>query len=479
MAASSVSYEDRRAKKRLAALSSVLAAVVLTGAKLVVAMITGSLGVLSEALHSGVDLAGTLLSYAAVRVSDRPPDATHPYGHAKFESLAAMVAVGLLSITALGILREAASRILETHVVPGTNPLAFAVMLLSIIIDFTRSRYLKRVAEQHGSQALAADATHFATDLYSSTAVLIGLTMVVVGKSLGWPIELLVAGDALAGAIVAVIILILASQLAVRAVNSLTDRVPPDLVDQIAGAVAGSPHTLGKPSARVRFVGDQAYADVSVRVPRGLSLERTEEVSQTVVARVREVLPHADVVVHTTPQAEATESVVEAAVVVAARLGLAIHHVRAFHTPSGLKIDMHMEVPSSMTLLAAHERSEHLEAALREEIPEVREVEIHIEPRHEEFHELSKGDTAEVAAMVAQAAAAKLAEGVHDVKILVGRYGYVVTLHCYLPPEMPIAEAHYLTAEIEKAIRDTVPNVYRVTVHPEPSTAAQHEATYP
>ncbi len=474
MAETEINYEERSSKKRLAALSSVLAAVVLTSAKLIVAMTTGSLGVLSEALHSGVDLAGTVLSYTAVRVSDRPPDATHPYGHAKFESLAAMIAVGLLAVTALGILREAASRILETHVVPNTSPLAFGVMLLSIIIDFTRSRYLRRVAEKHGSQALAADATHFATDLYSSIAVIVGLTIVVVGQYLGWPHQLLVAGDALAGAIVAVIILVLASQLAIRAVDSLTDRVPPDLVPRIVASVANSPHTIGRPTARVRFVGDQPYADISVNVPRGLSLERTEEVSNTVVSRVRQVLPHADVVVHTTPQIEATESVVSAAVVIAARLSLYIHHVRAFHTPSGLKIDMHMEVPSSMTLLAAHDESEHLEAELRKEIPEVREVDIHIEPRHEEFHELSKDDTEEVAKLVAQAAATEVSEGVHEIQVFSGRYGYVVSLHCYLPSAMPIAEAHYLTAEVEKAIRDMVPNVYRVTVHPEPSSLGLH-----
>jgi cation diffusion facilitator family transporter len=471
---SAINYEQRRSDKRWAALSSVAAAVLLTSAKLVVAMITGSLGILSEALHSGVDLAGTVLSYAAIRVSDRPPDATHPYGHAKYESVAALVAVALLSLTALGILREAGSRIFETHVVPGTNPFAFAVMAMSVVVDFTRSRYLRRVAERHGSQALAADATHFATDLYSSLAVITGLAIIAVGGALGWPRELLVAGDALAGAIVAGIILVLATRLAVRAINALTDRVPPDLVERVSAAVANSPHTLETTSVRVRYVGDRPYADVSVKVPRGLPLELTEEVSNTVTERVQHVLPNADVVVHTTPQAAATESVVDAAVVVAARHGVDIHHVRAFRTPEGLKLDMHMEVAASMRLQAAHEHADRLEAALREEIAGVHNVDIHIEPRHQEFHELARGDTGEVTQQVERAAYSKVKNGVHDIEVLVGRYGYVVTLHCYLPAEMPVAEAHYLTAEIERSIREQVPGVYRVTVHPEPLAEELH-----
>jgi cation diffusion facilitator family transporter len=453
-----------------------LAAVLLTSAKLAVGLATGSLGILSEAIHSGIDLAGAALSYAAVRVSDRPPDATHPYGHAKFESLAALFAVGLLSITALGILREAFARVAETHVVPNPGLLGFGVLGLSIVVDYTRSRYLKRVAEKHGSQALAADATHFATDLYSSVAVLAGLGLVVLGSVVGWPRELVAGADAAAGAIVAVIILVLASQLAVRAVHALTDRVPPDLVDRVTAAVAGSPETLGAPVARVRFVGEQPYADVAVGVPRGLSLERTEEISNGVVARVRDVLPEADVVVHASPRASDTESVVEAAVVVAARLEIGIHHVRAFRTPEGIKLDLHMEVPESMTLLAAHQQADLLENELRREIPGLSHVEPHIEPRHQEFHELHRESTGKVVEQVARAAISEAGEGVHDIEVLVGTHGYVVSLHCYLPAEMPIAEAHFRTAEIERAVREAVPGIYRVTVHPEPQTV---DTTYP
>lgn len=464
--------EERRREKNWAALSSLLLAVLLTVAKLAAGLVSGSLGILSEALHSAMDLVGAGLSLAAVRISNRPPDATHPYGHAKFESLSALAAVGILSLTALGILREALDRVLNNHTVPQSNLLGIVVLIFAIGIDYSRSRYLSRVAAEHGSQALAADAAHFATDLFGSIAVLISLLAVTVGTWLGWPSPILSFIDASAGALVALIILYVAAQLAVRAVNALTDRVPPDLVAEVAAAAGKSPDTLGDTLARVRFVGDRPYADVSIHVPRGLSLERSREVSEDVISRVQTVLPHADVVVHTEPVARQSESAVEAAIVTAARLGLGVHHVRAFKTPAGLRLDMHMEVPADLTLRTAHEQADRLEAALSDELQSV-EAQVHIEPRHEEVYVLDKDD--ETLALEEQVAAVTQdIEGVHDIDVLKSLMGHVVTLHCYLPDDLPIAAAHAMTATIEQCVREAVPGVYRVTVHPEPQRLSRH-----
>ncbi len=462
--------EEHRRQKQRAALTSIFATILLALSKLAVALITGSLGIFSEALNSTVDLAGTALSYAAVRVSNRPPDATHPYGHAKFESLAALFAVVLLSLTALGILREAFLRVFGRGEVPSANWLGFAVLILSMIVDFTRSRYLNRVAEEHGSAALEADAAHFTTDLYSSATVLVALLIVAVGLGLGWPTPWLVAADAAAGALVALIILVVAARLALRAVNALTDHVPPTLVSDVVAAAGKTAETLGEPSARVRFVGDQPYADVSIAVPRGLSLERSRQVSNEVVSHVQEVLPRADVVVHTIPIAPESESAVEAVIVTAARLGLGVHHVRAFATPHGLRLDMHMEVPSTMTLLSAHQEADHLEAELRRDIAGVHDVQVHIEPRHEDVHKVAEySREEEIKRQVNVAARGQAGRGVHDIEVLWSDEGYVVTLHCYMPADLPISVAHARTAEVEKAVRAAVPGIYRVTVHPEPA----------
>ncbi|HEX8599813.1 MAG TPA: cation-efflux pump [Chloroflexia bacterium] len=459
--------EDQRSReKNWAALSSMLVAVLLTAAKLVAGLISGSLGLLSEALHSAMDLVGTVLSYAAVRISSRPADATHPYGHAKVESLSALVAVGILSITALGILREAFERIAGSHVVPQQNWLGIAVLVVAVAVDYSRSRYLRRVADEHGSPALAADAAHFATDLLGSLAVLLGLLIVTLGTFLGWPSQVLGLVDASAGALVALIILGVAGQLAVRAVHALTDRVPPGLVSEVVAAAEGTPNMIGKPSARVRFLGDRPYADVLINVARGLSLERSREVSDEVVSRVQKILPHADVVVHTQPVASQSESAVEAATVTAARLGLGVHHVRAFETPSGLRLDMHMEVPASLSLREAHEQADRLEAALTSELQSA-EVQVHIEPRHEELYRLWKDDESRIVeAQIARIT--REIDGVHDIEVLNSDQGLVVTLHYYMPDNLPIAAAHSKTAQIEQAVRDALPGIYRITVHPEP-----------
>lgn len=461
------SEEQRSREKNWAALSSVLVAVLLTAGKLVSGIVSGSLGLLSEALHSAMDLVGTVLSFAAIRIANRPPDATHPYGHAKVESLSALVAVGILSITALGILREAFERVVVQHVVPQQNWLGIGVLVVAVVVDYSRSRYLRRVADEHGSPALAADAAHFATDLLGSLAVLFSLIVVTIGTFAGWPSSVLGIIDASAGALVALIILFVAVQLAVRAINALTDRVPPGLVGDVVAAASEAPDTLGTPSARVRFVGDRAYADVSINVARGLSLERSGEVAQDVVSRVQQVVPHADVVVHTQAVAPQSESAVGAAIATAGRLGLGVHHVRAFDTPSGLRLDMHMEVPADLSLRDAHEQADRLEAALRDELRSA-DVQVHIEPRHEEVYKLEEDSTSRAIAERVAKITSDI-DGVHEIEAFNSQHGYVVTLHYYMPDDLPITTAHNRTAQIEQLVRDNIQGIYRITVHPEPS----------
>src|SRR6478672_3056478 len=247
----------RGERKQRAAISSMLAAVLLAAAKVTVGLLTGSLGLLSEALHSGLDLIGTILSFAAVRVSDRPPDRNHPYGHAKAESLVALFAVALLSVTSLGILYEAYRKAFGAPEVPEINVFSFGVLILAIGIDLSRSRYLARVARETHSQALAADAAHFASDLYSSGTVLLSLGLIAAGQALGWPAHWLSVVDAAAGVAVAAVIFHAAWGLAGRAVNSLMDEVPHHLVPALESVAATTPGVLTTDSARLRYVGDK------------------------------------------------------------------------------------------------------------------------------------------------------------------------------------------------------------------------------
>jgi cation diffusion facilitator family transporter len=455
--------------KQTAALSSMAAAVFLAVAKLVIGVLTGSLGLLSEALHSWLDLVGTILSYAAVRVADRPPDRNHPYGHAKAESLAALFAVVLLGSTALGILYEAYQRVFVKDEVPQTNIFSFVVLIAALTIDFNRSRMLARVARETNSQALAADAAHFASDLWSSGTVLVSLTLIWIGGLLGWPAHWLSFADAAAGVIVALVIVRVAWTLARRSVTTLMDQVEPHLLDAITRAASSAGGVVSTESARLRYAGDRAYADVIVDVARGLSVEESDTISDDVIERVRRVVPGADVVVHTHPVQSVMERATDSARVIAARLGVGIHHVRAFETPAGLRLDMHMEVPSRQTLAQAHLLTEMFETNLREEVPALATVEVHIEPRYDDAEQISPLTDTSMLGLITRAAERVGGPGsVRAVQIGQAQRGYVVTIHVCLDGNMPITEAHTRTAQIEQSVRAALPAAYRVTIHPEP-----------
>jgi divalent metal cation (Fe/Co/Zn/Cd) transporter len=247
------------------------------------------------------------------------------------------------------------------------------------------------------------------------------------------------------------------------------DQVDPAVMDDVMRAASSAEGVVSTESARVRYAGDRAYADVIVDVARGLSVEESDTISEAVISRVRGVIPGADVVVHTHPVQSETERATDSARVIAARLGVGIHHVRAFQTPAGLRLDMHMEVPAQQTLAQAHAVTEQFETRLHAEVRDLATVEVHIEPRHDEPEPITPITDATLAALITRAAervgGAGTVEAVH-----LGRNhrGDVVTIHVHLPGDLPIVEAHTRTAEIEKAVRAAVPRAYRVTIHPEP-----------
>src|SRR5215467_9746217 len=184
MAESPIAYSSAtmRAEKRTVAGNSVLAAVLITGLKIVVGVTTGSLGILSEAAHSGLDLVAALITFFSVRVSDKPADADHQYGHGKVENFSAFLETGLLLLTCLWIVYEAIKRLILPNVEIEPSFAAFTVMFLSIAVDSWRSRALGRIATKYDSQALQADALHFSTDIWSSSVVIVGLALVWLGR---------------------------------------------------------------------------------------------------------------------------------------------------------------------------------------------------------------------------------------------------------------------------------------------------------
>ncbi len=282
------------------ALTSVGAAVVLTGTKLAVGLATGSLGLLSEAAHSGLDLVAAAITYAAVRVSGKPPDAEHRYGHGKVENLSALVETLLLLVTCVWIMREAVSRLFFREVEVEATAWSFVVILTSIVIDVSRSRALMRVARKHNSQALEADALHFSTDVWSSAVVLLGLVCVAVGAALP-QYRWLERADAIAALAVALIVIHVGVMLGKRAIDALLDRAPSGAtaeVERIARSVEG---VQACTQVRVRESGHLTFVDLVISINRRVPFEDSHAISTAVEERVRAAMPEADVLVHAEP----------------------------------------------------------------------------------------------------------------------------------------------------------------------------------
>lgn len=287
-------------EKGNAALSSVVAAVALTTFKIVVGLLTGSLGILAEAAHSGLDLVAALVTFLAVRISGKPADAQHTYGHGKIENLSALFETLLLLVTCVWIIYEAIQRLFFHQVQVDVNIWAFLVMGVSIIIDKTRSRILSAAAKKHNSQALEADALHFSTDIWSSSVVILGLVVVKIGEWVpAW--TFLRQADAVAAMGVACIVIYVSMQLGVRTIHGLLDTAPDGAIDKIQAAVNAVPGIYDGHNIRVRYGGPQIFVDVHVNVPNDYTFTQVHDLTTRVEEAIQAVLPMADVTVHPEP----------------------------------------------------------------------------------------------------------------------------------------------------------------------------------
>jgi cation diffusion facilitator family transporter len=279
-------------KKNRIALTSVIAAVFLTSFKLVVGILTGSLGILSEALHSGLDLIAAIITLLAVKIADLPADNEHNYGHGKIENLSALIETFLLLVTCFWIIYESINRLITKHTIE-VNIFSFIVIISSIIIDFSRSRALYRVARKYNSQALEADALHFATDIWSSVVVLLGL--------IAYSLFNFVYADSIAALMVALIVLSVSYRLGRRAFDVLLDRAPTKIVDQINQVIKKIPGVKKYHDLRVREGGSYKFVELNIHVNKGLSIEEAHSISENVEDEITRKIPHCKVTVHIEP----------------------------------------------------------------------------------------------------------------------------------------------------------------------------------
>jgi cation diffusion facilitator family transporter len=463
-------------EKRRVALSSLLAAVALTLTKLVVGLWTNSLGILAEAAHSGLDLLAAAMTLWAVRVSAQPADRQHTYGHGKFENLSALGETLLLLATCVGIVYESIRRLWFAGGVELTvNAWAFAVVILSIVVDFSRSRALSRAAKKHHSQALEADALHFSTDIWSSLVVLLGLCGVAVGRALAMP--WLDKADAVAALGVATIVVWISLQLGKRSVDDLLDSIPRDLQERVAGAAAGVAEVVSVKQVRLRRSGPDIFADVTLTVSHAASFEKSHEIADRAEAAVRAVLPRADVVVHIEPVAAPEEDVLTTIRVLAARHGLGAHGIRIYEEEGGRRAaELHLEVSESLSLDEAHRQATAFEEELRAAAPGVARVVTHLEPTGGASSTVQAGcgegrppGEAMVRAAIEEFLAASPSPlAPHEVQVQLAGGELQVSFHCALDRSLAITAAHELTQQLEKHLRQRVPSLGRVVIHVEP-----------
>ncbi|NMC21725.1 MAG: cation-efflux pump [Thermogutta sp.] len=458
------------------ALWSLLAAAGMTAGKLVVGLLTNSLGIIAEALHSGLDLIATAMTLWAVRVSGKPPDRNHTYGHGKFENLSALGQTLLLLITAGWVIYEAAARLFFREGVEiDPSVWAFLLVLACIGVDIWRAGALKRAADKYHSQALEADALHFSTDIWSSLVVLAGLTGVWVGQR--WGLEWLEKLDAVAAFAVSVLVIYVSIRLGIRSVAVLSDQTSEELVERIAaaGRVAG---VLDVKDVRVRQSGAGVFADLTAVIPRDLNMEAAHELAGKVIAAVRQVVPDADVVVHPEPTARAEEDRATTIRVLAKRHGLEAHDVHAIHEKNGRQtVELHVELDPTLNLKQAHERASRFEEEMKGQFSDIDEVITHLEPSFAgQPAETVPGDRPAVEKVIADFFASSGAAGhAHAFRFQRTGLGLALSFHVHLDGELPIHEAHEITRELERRLRAEFPALHRVTIHVEPHPESDAE----
>jgi cation diffusion facilitator family transporter len=462
--------ESMRAEKRAVAGNSVLAALLITSLKMVVGVTTGSLGILSEAAHSGLDLVAAIITFFSVRVSDKPADADHQYGHGKVENFSAFIETGLLLLTCVWIVYEAVERLFYRRVEIEPTLAAFLVMFLSMITDFWRSRALGRIARKYDSQALEADALHFSTDIWSSGVVVIGLLLVLLGRN--YSIDLLRDADPIAALVVAGVVIYVSWRLARKTIDALLDAAPAGVRAKIVDAVSRVGGVLEVDRVRIRRAGNRYFADLSIGLARNVTFQRSEQMADAVTSAVHSVLPDADVVVRSIPRALHGENIFDRIRAVATRHNFNVHDVSVQDLGGRLHVEQHLELDENLSLLQAHAEVTLLESEIRKDVPEISSILTHIE---------SEPATIEPGREVVQDArlerrlkdiAGQFPEiiDMHDVQFKRVRDRLYVSCHCTLSDNLPLSRVHDIQTDLEIRFKQDAPELFRVLIHPEPQT---------
>ena len=458
------------AEKQSVALFSMLASAGLAALKFIAAMMTGSLGLLTEAVHSLVDFGATVLTLFAVKWSSQPADDDHQFGHAKIESVAAFVETMILFGTAIFIAYEAIVRLLTTNANLSIKWWAFAILILSIVVDLNRSRALRKAAKLTSSPALAADAVHFESDMWSSFAVLIGLSGVWLGFL--W-------ADSVVAILVAAYIAWIAWKLGIGTLNTLLDAAPVGVAALIRDIAEKQDGVLAVKQLRIRPAGSVVFVNLDVNVPRLYNLANIAELKVNLTKDIQSHQPSADISITTTPVALDSETAFDKIGLIASQNSASIHHITVQQIQGRLAVSFDLEVDGATLLSKAHDQATALEDAIRAGLGGDIEVESHIEPqpvRQLSGEPASALQTQKLETILRELAKSeKSLSDLHNVRVRTTDGGLYVHYHCRFAPTATIDAVHLAVDKIESGLKAKIKNIGRVIAHAEPLKGDRHK----
>lgn len=450
-------------QKQAVARNSMIISGLLALGKFIAGIFTGSIGLISEGIHSFTDFIATSITWWAVSVSDKPADDDHHFGHGKVENLAALFEVLLLLAAGGWIVFEAVSSLIGEANQIVAAPVVIAVLLVSIVVDFFRVRALNRVAKATNSAALEADALHFFSDMLSSGVVLLGMVFVLFGFA---------RADALAALIVACFILTAALKLGKRSFDSLIDTAPAGTREDIAALLNDFPAVLSTENVRLRSGGATLFIEVSVGVCRTLPLERIKELKLAITAKLAQQYANSEVRVIAIPQARSDEDLATRIRMLAANHGAVVQSLSLQQLADRVAIGMDLLVPANASVEQAHDIASEVEEALRQALGENTEIETHLEPQMLDWlasQDVEHGELAKIKqALTVSAQNSGLVQDIHDIRARETPQGVIVNFHCRALPALSISAVHDAVDHIERQLRIQFPMVSRVVGHVEP-----------
>jgi len=428
--------------------------------KLTLGFSTGAISIIADGFHSLIDGVANIIAIVAQWIAAQPPDEDHPYGHRRFETLATLIIGGLMLLVAWEVLQAAIRRLINGDA-PDVPPISFVILVGTLVINVLVVVYERHAARKYASRVLMADANHTLTDVLATGSVIISMGLVAVG--IGW-------ADGIAALLLVVLIMRIGWQIMNEAIQILVDAAPlkPTDVEQVVQAV---PHVEKVLQTRSRSTGNAVHVDIAVQIPRMLSADHAHNIGTAVEDVIQDAFPDvAEVQVTLTPSAESdADSPMLRARAAADSLGLGVHEVIAIPSGHGLILEMHVEVQRGITLTDAHQQATILEEKLMI-ADDVSAVITHIEPASQEGAPLSQSSGALALRKQAIGLAASLYPNAnwHDATIRLALGGYALTMHCHLPGQTSVEEAHHIAEQVETHIRAQLPTIQRVTIHTEP-----------